>query len=431
MKKKTQIGCAVLAALVFILAVWFFTIWMAPIDITIPPREYPQGNVYPIYKELAKNHEDWKRIDARYSLGMKLIANQTGSRTAAASLTPSEQEAIRYALNKFEAIRQKYIALGNKPCAAVYEYDSQFLFPEFSVFREWARTEQYLMRLNLKAGNRYTALQSYDGMLRLSEQTSREGLLIHSLVGRAIRAIVYVQISEHLQDFSAPECDQIVRVTREWLHYRFPMANAMEYEKFFYISIYRDIQSGKINFQDAFGTGDEPWAVYRFARFLNLRAAARECSIYLDSAKAEYSKPLLKQKALPEPRHILNRILFPVFDSATAKEIQTEAVLRMTGCAAAVRAYKLRHGRYPKTLAEAGVKDLNYDPYTGGEFTYKVKPTRGFLIYSVGKDGKDDGGKRAVRNFDKPGTDVSPILYRDPGGQSPEAAPPGPPAWMK
>lgn len=432
MKKKTQIGCAVLTALVFILAVWFFIVWMAPVDVVVPPRKYPQGNVYPIYKELARTHEAWKRSDARYRQGINLIANQVSWRTASTPPTQSEQEAIRYALNKFEAIRQKYTVLGDKPCAAVYEYNSQFLFPEFSVFREWARTEQYLMRLNLRAGNRQPALQSYDALLRLSEQTNREGVLIHSLVGNAIRAIAYVQISEHLQDFSAKECNQIVQIIRQWLQHRFPMANAVEYEKFFGISLYRDIHSGKIKFQDAIVLGDEPWTVSRFARFLNLRAAAREYSIYMDKIKSEYEKPLLKQKALPEPRHILNRILLPVFDSASTSGIRTEAILRMTGCAAAVRAYQLRHGRYPKTLAEAGMRDLNYDPYTGGEFIYKTDPAKGFLLYSVYLDGVDNGGQRPHANRDIPNTDLSPVYYRDPKGLSGDTEPPpGPPAWLK
>lgn len=66
---------------------------------------------------------------------------------------------------------------------------------------------------------------------------------------------------------------------------------------------------------------------------------------------------------------------------------------RLLGCAAAVRAYRLQHGFYPATLSDAGVADLNHDPITGGTFVYR--PTeQGFLLYSVGEDGVDDGGRR-------------------------------------
>ncbi len=47
------------------------------------------------------------------------------------------------------------------------------------------------------------------------------------------------------------------------------------------------------------------------------------------------------------------------------------------------------HGRLPKDLAEAGSREA--DPFDGRPLRYKVEG-QGFVVYSVGKDGKDDGG---------------------------------------
>lgn len=83
--------------------------------------------------------------------------------------------------------------------------------------------------------------------------------------------------------------------------------------------------------------------------------------------------------------------------------------IRLLGCAAAVRAYRLRHGSYPATLTEAGVADLNRDPFTGGAFVYKATE-EGFLLYSVGEDGVDDGGKRVAEQLSGRG-DVALIPF--------------------
>jgi hypothetical protein len=430
MKKKTQIGCAGLAALVFILVVWFITIWMAPVDIVVPPRKYPPDNVYPVYKELARRTKALEDGDPQYKRGVELVADQLSSRPKNLTLNAEDKKAIAYVIAKFEPIRSEYIRLGNKPCVAVYDYDIHFPFPEFAQMRQWTRIESYLMQRHLKAGKRQEALQCYDNILRLSEQMNRGGMLLHSLVGIAMRAIIQVPVGHHLQDFSATECDRIVQISRRWLQYRFPMSGALEQEKYSGISMYHGLQSGNIRTDDLFPDTSTSIQV-QFARLLNLRAAAREYDRYMNDLASEYRKPYLRQKSVPEPRHILNQIIAPVFAQAFVKEALMESIIRMTGCAAAVRAYKLRHGRYPKTLAEAGVQDLNQDPYTGGEFLYKTDPQKGFLIYSVGKDGQDNRGNRAPSNFEKPGTDVSPVYYRDPAGRSADVAPPGPPAWLK
>jgi len=51
--------------------------------------------------------------------------------------------------------------------------------------------------------------------------------------------------------------------------------------------------------------------------------------------------------------------------------------------------YKLDHGRFPKTLADAGVKAI--DPFDGKPLKYRLTE-KGFRIYGVGFDKVDDGG---------------------------------------
>src|SRR5690606_22329869 len=63
--------------------------------------------------------------------------------------------------------------------------------------------------------------------------------------------------------------------------------------------------------------------------------------------------------------------------------------LSVTEAALRVELYRLTHGGWPHTLAEAG--GAFDDPYAAGPLTYKRLPD-GVVIYSVGPNGVDDGG---------------------------------------
>ncbi len=75
--------------------------------------------------------------------------------------------------------------------------------------------------------------------------------------------------------------------------------------------------------------------------------------------------------------------------------------------ALALSAYRTEHGEYPKTLAELAptyIDAILKDPFTDGEFYYKQEGD-GYLLYSVGRNGKDDGGRNYMHGSrDETGT---------------------------
>jgi hypothetical protein len=56
-----------------------------------------------------------------------------------------------------------------------------------------------------------------------------------------------------------------------------------------------------------------------------------------------------------------------------------------------LRDYCLRKGRYPDTLEPLNLQELAIDPFSGQTLVYRLSGER-YLLYSVGADGKDDGG---------------------------------------
>lgn len=80
------------------------------------------------------------------------------------------------------------------------------------------------------------------------------------------------------------------------------------------------------------------------------------------------------------------------------KWCQTSVNNRLLATALALRAYKLDHGSYPPALAAlvpAYLPSIPNDPFTAGPLRYRTT-ANDYVLYSVGPDGIDDGGKPGV-----------------------------------
>ncbi len=91
---------------------------------------------------------------------------------------------------------------------------------------------------------------------------------------------------------------------------------------------------------------------------------------------------------------ILPSELLPAFPWLTTEDIRTIARLRTADVALAIQRYRLATGSLPDSLEELVPSYLDAvpkDPFDGKDLRYK-KLDIGFVVYSVGEDGKDDGG---------------------------------------
>ena len=74
--------------------------------------------------------------------------------------------------------------------------------------------------------------------------------------------------------------------------------------------------------------------------------------------------------------------------------LRRTARLRTARGAMAVERYRLAHGALPSSLGDLVPGQLDVvpeDPYTGQPLRYE-KLGKGFVVYSVGPDGRDDAG---------------------------------------
>lgn len=87
--------------------------------------------------------------------------------------------------------------------------------------------------------------------------------------------------------------------------------------------------------------------------------------------------------------------LFPNFSSAWLKVAIMEAFMGTGQIALACKIYKNQEGRYPENISvliPEILKKEPLDPFTGDPYIYKLQD-EGFIVYSVGSNEKDDGGR--------------------------------------
>ena len=107
--------------------------------------------------------------------------------------------------------------------------------------------------------------------------------------------------------------------------------------------------------------------------------------------------------------HVLLHTIMPALSRVTTIELRTIARLRAADAAIAVLRYRLATGKLPDKLADlvpAYLENIPKDPFDGNKLRYK-KLDPGFIVYSIGEDLSDDGGKEKPSKTAKGGKPVN------------------------
>jgi hypothetical protein len=100
--------------------------------------------------------------------------------------------------------------------------------------------------------------------------------------------------------------------------------------------------------------------------------------------------------------NVLLSLLIPAFRQASDAEVRSETRRDQTLIALALAEHKRETGNYPETLSELAPKYLEKipdDAFTGQPLKYQ-RQEAGYLLYSLGPNGKDDKGQDRNANND-------------------------------
>jgi hypothetical protein len=99
------------------------------------------------------------------------------------------------------------------------------------------------------------------------------------------------------------------------------------------------------------------------------------------------------------PPAVMTAILMPVFTKADLRRDYAIATLRVGRIALLLKTYRAREGAYPESLdslADLADRAFSVDPFSAKPFRYERRG-EGFIVYSIGPNLKDDGGKPRPR----------------------------------
>ncbi|HLX72350.1 MAG TPA: hypothetical protein VKV04_22255 [Verrucomicrobiae bacterium] len=85
--------------------------------------------------------------------------------------------------------------------------------------------------------------------------------------------------------------------------------------------------------------------------------------------------------------------------------ISSEAEKQLAVGAIALKRYRLKHGKYPSDLAAMVpefIPEVLRDPIDNQPLRYRLNPDGSFLLYSIGKNGKDDSGDATSVSTEEP-----------------------------
>ena len=100
--------------------------------------------------------------------------------------------------------------------------------------------------------------------------------------------------------------------------------------------------------------------------------------------------------------NLMLSLITPAFESAIKSDRQSLAFSQLVDLGLALRAYQFAQGRYPETLdalVPEYVEAIPLDFATGAPLKYERRGD-GVVVYSVGPDGEDDGGRHDLREGD-------------------------------
>jgi hypothetical protein len=95
----------------------------------------------------------------------------------------------------------------------------------------------------------------------------------------------------------------------------------------------------------------------------------------------------------------MTELVAPVYESVLHNCVELQVRVDLLTLRAALERYKLANKSYPRTLdqlALAILPALPDDPYSGKHYGYRLTDHGDFVVWSVGDDLKDDGGKFPV-----------------------------------
>ena len=278
-------------------------------------------------------------------------------------------------------------------------------FPHYTELRSLTRILYANALINAKDGNMEEAVNSLQQGLKLTESFRGEHSLISLLVKIAITKMIDRSIYEIFAygNMTESQAERLYEVVAE-VDYSNDLGKALQGERVMGIGMFQRVdQTSSIESADKKKPDDSSQPLgpspLKFVLGADEVYFLRNMAEQIRNADVSYREAMIKkidQKCDSAPPKYA---LFSAMSSPTCgrvREIRDTAIAELGGIQIllACQAYRDRYHAYPKTLSELRTKlgwKLPRDIFSGKDMVYGPQ-NRGFILYSVGSDLKDNGG---------------------------------------
>ena len=391
-RRTAFITIVILIVGVVAMGYWWMSLSALP-KIVIPINPLPEVNAFDTFSRAGVMLQD----DSKVSFATQ--KTHTGRDPNDRNYTLAEKEELlkdnEPALDLFrEGLKQEYMTPSYQKMDA--------LFPYLTNDRKIARLLTLEAQVREARGDWKGALQSHLDAIEAGNSIKKGGEIIHSHVGVACQAIGQrgaYRLFDHLsQAESKSAVARLIKIDKE----DYPMSETFLQEKYFGQAGMMDIFQHHSSYQEVVkllgdggsGTDSKLQAVRFF--FTDRKRILTQYGKYMDVVSANATAPYASHPLVPVlPNDPFLQMLLPVTSQARfpAERISVANKLLIVGLA--LKIYKDQHRQYPSKLTElvpSILTSLPNDPFAlSGTFQYRLDKS-GYVLYSVGPDGKDDGG---------------------------------------
>ncbi|MBW3624833.1 MAG: hypothetical protein KY468_15630 [Armatimonadetes bacterium] len=381
---------------------------------SIPRPAPPSPNAYEFYEDAAMALVDTEGISQAISTRRPVGPGDPPD-------TLEEKEAIvkknARALQLLrKGFRHPYLAPPMNPAQDAIAEE----FPLFAKFRSLARLLALEGRVKESRGDRAGAIQSYLDAVRLGQDLPRGGAFLVALMGYAAGAMGRYPAWSTIEHLNAEPARRAARRMEEISERHVPFLDTLIEEREWHRRMLREELANPERSDMAAETEElveesdparqqMPYGGVPSASYHGFRAV----DAYVQAYRKNGLRPIFSEDASDYPRtwwiaSSLLEIVAPVYDKGWVKERNDLTQNRLLATALALRAYRLERGEYPESLSAlvpAYLTRVPNDPFAP-KTPLRYRRTDGsYLLYSVGPDGKDDGGTpiinpKAKRNLD-------------------------------
>lgn len=277
------------------------------------------------------------------------------------------------------------------------------LYPELAKFRDLARICLLSSRRAAYDGDFEEALRCRLDSIQMGIMVPRGAPLIGICVGRALEGMQRVGLADLVEQPSAPAARRAARRVMGMHASRVPLPVMLTRDGQCACAALAEFLEHHAVSQRLRKYGLEWWSdgpcvlkvLYsRRAQVVSLRR-------YYDRLIAEAGQPYPVRVDPPPPGAALAALHAGArLSKLSFEQAELSSRTAMLAVALALRAYRLEHAEYPAQLAALAPEYLHHlptDPFTDQRpLSYRLTP-RSYLLYCVGPDGTDEGGRPIVR----------------------------------